>query len=116
MGRILRPKRNETGELDLIVLHHSPNVVRMIKSRRLRWAGYVARMEEDKTDFKILIGKPIGRRSLGRPRSRWEDNIKIYLKGKDVITRNCVDSAQVKDYWRAFVNVVLKLRDSKPWS
>ena len=52
----------------------------MIKSRRLRWAGYVARMEEGRSAFKILTGKPTGRRSLGRSRCRWEDNIRIELK------------------------------------
>ena len=55
-------------------------IVRMIKSRRLRWAGHVARMEESRSAFKMLTGKPTGRRPLGRPRRRWEDNIRIDLK------------------------------------
>ena len=54
-------------------------VVRVIKSRRLRWAGHIARMEEGRSAFKILTGKPTGKRSLERPRRRWEDNIRIYL-------------------------------------
>ena len=55
----------------------SPNIVRVIKSRRLRWTGHVARMEEGRSAFKILIVKPTGRRPLGRPRRRWEDNIRM---------------------------------------
>ena len=58
----------------------SPNIVRVIKSRRLRWAGHVARMEEGRSAFKILTGKPIGKRPLGRPRRRWEDNIRMDLE------------------------------------
>jgi hypothetical protein len=57
----------------------SPNIVRVIKSKRMRWAGRVARMEESRIAFKIVIGKPTGRRRLGRPRRRWEDNIKMDL-------------------------------------
>ena len=55
-------------------LYRSPNIVRVIKSRRLRWAGHVARKEEGRSAFKILTGKPTGKRPLGRPRRRWEDN------------------------------------------
>ena len=51
----------------------------MIKSRRLRWAGHIARIEEDRSAFKILTGTPTGKRPLGRPRCRWEDNIRIHL-------------------------------------
>ena len=58
-------------------MYRSPNIVRVIKSRRLRWAGHVARMEEGRTAFKILTGKPTGNRPLGRPRRRREDNIRI---------------------------------------
>ena len=60
---------------ELHSLYCSPNIVRLIKSRRLRWAGHVARMEESKSAFKILTGKPTGKRPLGRPRRRWEGNI-----------------------------------------
>ena len=56
-------------------MYHSPNIVRVIKFRKLRWAGNVARMEEGKSAFKILTGTPIGKRPSGRPRRRWEDNI-----------------------------------------
>ena len=61
-------------------MYRSSNVVRVIKSRRLRWAGHVAKMEVDRSAFKILTGKPTGRRPLGRPRRRWEDNIRMDLE------------------------------------
>ena len=60
-------------EKELHSLYRSPNIVRVIKSRRLRWAGHVARMEEGRMAFNILKGKPTGKRPLGRPRRRWED-------------------------------------------
>ena len=61
-------------------MYCSPNIVRVIKSRRLGWAGHVLRMEDDRSTFKILIGQPIGKRPSGRPRRRWEDNIRMILK------------------------------------
>ena len=81
----------------------------MIKSRRLRWAGHVAGMEDDRSAFKILTGKPTGKRSLGRPRSRWEDNIRMDLQER-INTGNWVDSAQDRHYWRAPVNAALNFR------
>ena len=62
----------------------------MIKSRRLRWGGHVARMEEDRTAFKILTDKPAEKSPLGRPRRRWEDNIRMDLKEIDICTRNWI--------------------------
>ena len=82
----------------------------MIKSRRLRWAGHVARMEKGRSAFTILTGKPTGKRPLGRPRRRWEDNIRIDLEEIGISAGNCVDSAQDRDYWRALVNSALNLR------
>ena len=82
----------------------------MIKSRRLRWAGNVARMEEGRSPFKLLIGVFTGKRPLGRPRRIWEDNIKMDLKEIDIGTKNWVDSAQGRDYWRVLVNAALNLR------
>ena len=73
-------------------------------------------MEEGKSAFKILTGKPTGKRSLGRYRRRWEDNIKLDLKEIGINTRNGVDSTQDRDYWRALVNAALNLRFHKPWS
>ena len=81
----------------------------MIKSRRLRWAGHVARMEEARNAFKILIGKPTGKRPLGRPRRGWEDNIRMDLEVIGINAGNWVDSAQDRNYWRALVNAALNL-------
>jgi hypothetical protein len=85
--RIFRPRRDEvTGgwrklhNEELHNLYSSPNVNRMIKSRRMRWAGYVARMGEKKIAYRILVGKPEGNRPLGRPRIRCVDNIKMDLR------------------------------------
>jgi hypothetical protein len=82
-----RPKRNEvTGEWrrlnnkDLYALYFSPNIIRVIKSRRLRWAGHVARMGERRGEYRALVRKPEGGKPLGRPRHRWEENIKIDLR------------------------------------
>jgi hypothetical protein len=61
-------------------LYSSPHIVRQIKSRRMRWAGHVARMGEERKVYKVLVGKPEGERPLGRPRSRWEDGIRIDLR------------------------------------
>ena len=91
-------------------LVRSPNIVRVIKSRRLRWAGYVTRMEESRSAFKILTGKPTEKRPLGRPRRRWEDNIRMDLEGIGIKAGNWVDSAQDRDYCRALVNAALDLR------
>ena len=78
---------------------------RVIKSRRLKWAGHVARMKEGRSASKILTGKPTGKRPLGRPRSRWKDFEEIGIN-----EGNWVDSPQDRDYWRALVNAALNLR------
>ena len=67
-------------------------------------------MEEDRSAFKILTGTPAGKRPLGRPRRRWEDNTRMNLKEIGMNTRNWVDSAQNRDYWRALVNAALNLQ------
>ena len=69
-------------------------------------------MEKGRTSFKILTGKPTAKRPLGRPRCRWEDNIKMDLKEMGINTRNWVDSAQDRDFWRALLNATLNLRVS----
>ena len=81
----------------------------MIKSRRLIWAGNVARMEEGRMSFKILTGKPTGKRPLGKPRRRWEDNIRIDLEEIGISTRIWVDRTQDRDYCRTLVNEALNL-------
>ena len=81
----------------------------MIKSRRLRWAGHVARMEEGRNVIKILSSKPTGKRPLRRPRHRWEDNYRMNLKEMGISTKNWVDLAP-DDFWRALVNVALNLQ------
>ena len=97
LRRIFGPKRDENGEWrrlhneELHSLYRSSSIVREIKCRKLRWAGHVARMEEGRSAFKILTGKPIGWRPLGRPRRRWEDNIRMDLKEICTTTRNWVD-------------------------
>ena len=76
----------------------------------MRWAGHVARMEEGRSAFKILTGKPTGRRPLGKPKRRWEDNIRMNLEEIGINAKNSVESAHDRDYWRAFVNAALNLR------
>ena len=84
--------------------------MRVIKSRRLRWASHVVRLEEGRSAFKILIGKPTGKRPLGSLKHRWEHNIRMDLKEIGINMRNWVDSGQDRDYWRALVNAALNLR------
>jgi hypothetical protein len=95
---------------ELLILYRPPNIVRLIKYRRLRWAGHIAGIEEGRSAFKILTSKPARKRALRGPRRRWEDDIKMDLKEIGINTRNWVDLAQDRDYWRALVNAALKLR------
>jgi hypothetical protein len=120
-NRVLRgvfgPKRDEmTGEWrklhneKLHDLYSLPNIVRVVKSRRLRWAGHVARMGKDRSVYRVLVGKPEGKRPLGRPRRRWEDNIKMDLQEIGVGCGDWMELAQDRDRWRAHVSTVKKLR------
>jgi hypothetical protein len=84
LRRVFGPRRDEvTGEwrkLHKEELRDLPNIGRVVKSRRMRWAGHVARMAEGRGVHRVLVGKPEGKRSLGRPRCRWEDNFKMDLQ------------------------------------
>jgi hypothetical protein len=86
LRKIFGPKREEGGSWrklhndELHDLYSSPNIVRVIKSRRMMWAGHVARMGEGRGVYRVLVGRPEGRGSLGRPRCRWDDNIKLDLR------------------------------------
>jgi hypothetical protein len=82
----------------------------MFKSRRMRWAGHVARMGEKRNAYRILVGMPEGKRPLGRPRRRWVDNIEMDLRGIGWDGGDWIDLAQDRDQWRALVNTVMNLR------
>ena len=102
---IRQNKQCNTEELN--DLYCSPNIVRVIKSRRIRWAGHVARMEEGRGVHKVWVGKPEGKRPLGRPRRRWEDNIKMDLQE---VGKGCGDWMELtkdRDSWRALVSTVM---------
>jgi hypothetical protein len=123
LRRIFGPKRDEAmGDWrklhseELHILYSSPNTIRQIKSRRMRWAGHVARMGEERKVYKVLVGKPEGKSPLGRPRHRWEDRIRIDLRE---IVSGCVDwirLAQDRDRWWAAVSVATNLRVLAPRS
>jgi hypothetical protein len=124
-NRVLReifgPKRDEvTGEWkklhsgELHNLYSPPDIIRQIKSRRMRWAGYVARMGEGRNVYRVLVGKPEGKRPLGRPRRRWEDGIKMDLREIGWGGVEWIHLAQDRDRWRAVVNAVMNLRVLTP--
>jgi hypothetical protein len=115
LRRIFEPKRDDaTGEWrrlhdeELNDLYSSPNIIRIIKSRRMRWAGHVACLGENRGAYRILVGRPEGRRPLGRLRCRREDNIELDLQevgwGMDWI-----ELAQDRDMWWALMNAVMNL-------
>jgi len=117
LRKIYVPKRDEmTGEWrrlhkeKLHGLYDSPDVVRIMKSRRLRWADHVARMGEKRRLYSILVGKPEGKRSLGRLRRRWEDNIRRHLREVGVCDENWLDLAQGRSRWRTFITAAMNLR------
>jgi hypothetical protein len=116
LRRIFGPKREEDGSWrklhndELHSLYSSPNIVKVIKSRRMRWAVHVARMGEGRGVYRVLVGRPEGKRPLGRPRRRWEDNIKMDLGEIGIDGTNWIRLAQDRVQWRAFVNKVMNLR------
>ena len=120
LGGVFGPKRDEvTGEWrklhneELSDLYYLPNIVRVVKSRRMRWAGHVARMGQGRGVYRILVEKPEGKRPLERPRRRWEDNIKMDLQEVEEGCGDCMELAQDTDRWRALVSTVMNLRVPK---
>ena len=116
--RIFGPRRDEvTGEWrrlhneELNDPYSSPNIVRVIKSRRMRWAGHVvARMSEERGACRVLVGKPEGKRPLGRPRRRCVDNIGMYLQEVGCGYVGWIGLALNRDRWRTLVRAVMNLR------
>jgi hypothetical protein len=115
--RVFGPKRDEvTGEWrklhnkELHDLFSSSSIIRIIKSRRMRWASHVAQMGEKRNAYRLLVGKPEGKRPLGRPRRRWVDNIRMDLGGVGWGDVDWIDLSQDRNRWRAVVNSVLNLR------
>jgi hypothetical protein len=118
LRRIFGPKRDEVTRgwrklhyEELHSLHSSPSIIRMIKSRRMRWAGHVAPIGEKRNAYRILVGKPEGKRPLGRHRRRWLNNNKIDLGEIEWDDMDRIDLAQHRDQRRAFVNTVMNLRE-----
>jgi hypothetical protein len=93
-------------------LYSSPGIVRVIKARRMRWAGHVAHIGEVRGAYNILVGKPEGRRPMRRPRRRWEDNIEMDLREIWFGDVDWIHLAQDRDTWRALVSTVMNLRVS----
>jgi hypothetical protein len=117
LRRIFGPKRDgATGgwrklhNEELHNLYSSPSIIRIIKSRRTRWAGHVARMGEKRNVCRLLVGKPEGKRPLGRPRRRWIDNIKMDILEIGLSVVDWIGLAQDRSSWRALVNSVMNLR------
>ena len=103
-------QRRKLHNEELNDLYCSPNILRVIKSRRMRLAGHVARMGEGRGVNKVLVGKPEGKRPLGRPRHKWVDNIKMYL---EEVGRGCGDWMELahnRDRWRSLVSTVMNFR------
>jgi hypothetical protein len=91
-------------------LYSSPSIITVIKSRRMKWVGHVARIGEKINAYRILVEKPEGKRPLGRPRRRWAENNKMDLREIGWNGVDGIDRAQDRDQWRALVNTVLNLQ------
>jgi hypothetical protein len=117
LRKIFGPKRDEvTGEWrnlhneGLRDLYSSPSIIRIIKSRRMKWEGHVARMGEKRNMYRLLVGQPEGRRPLGRPSRMWVDNIRMDLGELGWGGVDWIGLAQDRNRWRALANSVLNLR------
>jgi hypothetical protein len=116
LRKIFGPKREEDGSWrklhndELCDLYSLPNIVRVIKSRMMRWAGHVICMGEGRGVYRNLVGRPKGKRPLGRPRHRWEDNVKVDLREIEINEANRIQLAQDRVQWWAFVNMVMNLQ------
>jgi hypothetical protein len=117
LRRVFGPKRDEvTGEFgklhneELNELYSLPNIVRVVKSRRMRWAGHVACMGEERGVCRVVVGMHEGKRSLGRPGGRWEDNIKMDVQEVGGGRGDWMEWAQDREGWRTLVSTVKNLR------
>jgi hypothetical protein len=123
LRRIFGPKMDEVIEEwrklhneALHILYSSPNIIRQIKSRRIRWKGYVVRMGEERNVYRVLMGKQKGKRPLERPRRRWEDGLRMDLRETGLGNVDWIQLTQDRDRWRALVNTVMNLRVLAPRS
>jgi hypothetical protein len=103
-------ERRKLHNEELNDLYSLPNTVRVVKSRRMRWAGHMARMGEDRGVHRVLVGKREGKRPLGRPRRRWEGNIKMDLQEVGRGREDWMELAQNRDRWRTLVGTVRDFR------
>jgi hypothetical protein len=116
LRKIFGPKREEDGSWrklhndELHSLYPSRSIVRAIKSRRMLWAGNVTRMGERRGVYRVLVGRPEWKRPLGRPRRRWEDNIKMDLRETGIDGANWIRLARDRVQWQNFVSTVVNLR------
>ena len=121
LRRIFEPRRDKVmGEwrrlhnCKLNDLYSSPNIVQVIKLRRMKWAGHVARLSEERGVYRVLVGKLEGKRLLGRPRRRWVDNSRMDLQEVGCGYMDRIGLAQDRDRWRMLVSAVISLR--VPWN